>query len=83
LLSLSLSPPSGPWLKYKGHLENIANNTLIGAINADTGKVNSVVSQLSGKEGTVPGTPHALSPPCRGVRVRVRVRTKTDLTAHA
>jgi hypothetical protein len=48
---------TGPWLKYKGHLENIANNTLIGAVNADTGKVNSVVSQLTGKEGTVPGTP--------------------------
>ncbi|ELR20127.1 aconitate hydratase, mitochondrial [Acanthamoeba castellanii str. Neff] len=45
---------AGPWLKYKGHLENIANNTLIGAVNADTGKVNAVVSQLTGKEGTVP-----------------------------
>jgi hypothetical protein len=48
---------TGSWLKYKGHLENIANNTLIGAVNADTGKVNAVVSHLTGKEGTVPGTP--------------------------
>jgi aconitate hydratase len=47
---------AGPWLKYKGHLENIANNTLIGAVNADTGKVNTVVSQLTGKAGTVPGS---------------------------
>ena len=30
----------GPWLKYKGHLENISNNTLIGAENAETGEVN-------------------------------------------
>jgi hypothetical protein len=47
---------AGPWLKYKGHLENIANNTLIGAVNADNGKVNTVVSQLTGKAGTVPGS---------------------------
>ena len=31
---------AGPWLKYKGHLPNIANNTLIGAINAETGETN-------------------------------------------
>lgn len=32
--------PAGVWLKYKGHLENISNNTLIGATNAETGEVN-------------------------------------------
>jgi homoaconitase len=31
---------AGPWLKYKGHLENIANNTLIGAVNGETGETN-------------------------------------------
>lgn len=33
---------AGPWLKYKGHLENISENTLIGAVNAETGETNSV-----------------------------------------
>lgn len=33
---------AGPWLKYKGHLPNIAENTLIGAINAETGETNVV-----------------------------------------
>lgn len=45
---------AGAWLKYKGHLENIAKNTLIGAVNADNDKVNVVTSQLSGREGTIP-----------------------------
>ncbi|KAL9940846.1 hypothetical protein V8E36_000334 [Tilletia maclaganii] len=34
---------AGPWLKYKGHLENLAENTLIGATNDETGRVNSAV----------------------------------------
>jgi aconitate hydratase len=47
---------AGPWLKYKGHLENIAKNTLIGALNADNNKVNCVKNQLSPEEteGTIP-----------------------------
>ncbi|KAI9250330.1 aconitate hydratase [Sporodiniella umbellata] len=45
---------AGPWLKYKGHLQNIAENTLIGALNADTGKVNSVVNITTDKEDTIP-----------------------------
>ena len=40
---------AGPWLKYKGHLGNIAENTLIGATNAETGKINEVVNRLTGK----------------------------------
>ena len=40
---------AGAWLKYKGHLENISNNTLIGALNADNGKVNVVRNILTGK----------------------------------
>jgi aconitate hydratase len=47
---------AGPWLKYRGHLDNISNNLLIGATNADNKKVNSVVNQLTGKEDTVPNT---------------------------
>ncbi len=30
---------AGPWLKYRGHLDNISNNMLIGAVNAENGKV--------------------------------------------
>ncbi|RKP25452.1 Aconitase/3-isopropylmalate dehydratase, partial [Syncephalis pseudoplumigaleata] len=44
---------AGPWLQYKGHLENIANNTLIGATNAHNGKVNSAIHAITG-EGTIP-----------------------------
>ncbi|KAG1490374.1 hypothetical protein G6F54_010768 [Rhizopus delemar] len=45
---------AGPWLKYKGHLQNISENTLIGALNADTGKVNSVLDITTNKEDTIP-----------------------------
>ncbi|OCF31425.1 aconitate hydratase, mitochondrial [Kwoniella heveanensis BCC8398] len=45
---------AGPWLKYRGHLENISNNTLIGAKNADNGKINTVVNSRNGHVGTVP-----------------------------
>lgn len=48
--------PAGPWFRYRGHLENISNNTLIGAINADSGKVNSVRNWLNGEDADVPGT---------------------------
>jgi len=47
---------AGPWLKYRGHLDNISNNLLIAAVNADSGKVNAVVNVTSGKEGSVPDT---------------------------
>jgi len=45
---------AGPWLKYKGHLENISNNTLIGALNADNEKINVVRNVLTGKDGNIP-----------------------------
>ncbi|KAK4689541.1 hypothetical protein P7C73_g553, partial [Tremellales sp. Uapishka_1] len=44
----------GPWLKYRGHLENISQNCLIGAINADSGEANSVLNQVTGEFGPVP-----------------------------
>ncbi|CAK4027528.1 aconitate hydratase, mitochondrial [Lecanosticta acicola] len=44
---------AGPWLKYKGHLPNISENTLIGAISADTGNVNHVLD-VDGTEHTIP-----------------------------
>jgi len=44
----------GPWLKYRGHLENISQNMLIGAINEANGKPNEVLNQETGKWGGVP-----------------------------
>jgi len=45
---------AGPWLKYRGHLENISNNMLIGATNAENGAVNSVENQFTHQFGAVP-----------------------------
>ena len=47
---------AGPWLKFRGHLDNISNNLLIGAINFFNEKSNEVKSQLTGGYNTVPGT---------------------------
>ncbi|MEO0573206.1 MAG: aconitate hydratase, partial [Bacteroidota bacterium] len=47
---------AGPWLRYRGHLDNIANNTLIGAVNAFNKKTNFVKNQLTGAYGAVPDT---------------------------
>lgn len=45
---------AGPWLKYRGHLDNISNNMLIGAINAFNNETNKVKNQLTGEYGEVP-----------------------------
>ena len=45
---------AGPWLKFRGHLENISNNMLIGAVNADNDAVNKVKNYDTGAEGGVP-----------------------------
>jgi len=50
---------AGPWLKYRGHLDNISNNMLIGATNADNGKVNSVQNSLTGEFAPVPDVARA------------------------
>ena len=50
---------AGPWLKFRGHLDNISNNLLIGAINFFNEKSNEVKSQLTGGYDTVPGTQRA------------------------
>ncbi|MCJ1367355.1 Aconitate hydratase mitochondrial [Acarospora aff. strigata] len=47
---------AGPWLKYRGHLDNISNNMLIGAINAANGEANKVKNQLTGEVDAVPAT---------------------------
>jgi len=47
---------AGPWLKYRGHLDNISNNCLIGAINDANGEANTIENVLSGGTGGVPDT---------------------------
>jgi len=50
---------AGPWLRFRGHLDNISNNMLIGAVNAFNMETNSVKSQLTGKYGEVPAVQRA------------------------
>ncbi|MBK9334077.1 MAG: aconitate hydratase [Ignavibacteria bacterium] len=45
---------AGPWLKYRGHLDNISNNMFIGAINSFNDKMNSVKNQITGNYEEVP-----------------------------
>ncbi len=47
---------AGPWLRFRGHLDNISNNCLIGAVNAYNMKTNFVKNQLNGDYGGVPDT---------------------------
>ena len=47
---------AGPWLKYRGHLDNISNNMLIGAVNYFGEHVNSVKNQVTGEYAPVPDT---------------------------
>ena len=47
---------AGPWLKYRGHLDNISNNLLIGATNIFNNSVNSIKNKLSGVYGAIPDT---------------------------
>jgi aconitate hydratase len=50
---------AGPWLKFRGHLDNISNNLLIGATNFFNEKTDNVKNQLTGEYGTVPNTQRA------------------------
>jgi len=50
---------AGPWLRFRGHLDNISENMLIGAVNAYTQETNSVKNQLTGEYGPVPTTARA------------------------
>lgn len=50
---------AGPWLKYRGHLDNISNNMLIGAVNYFNDKTDNVKNQLTGEYGPVPTTQRA------------------------
>jgi len=50
---------AGPWLKFRGHLDNISNNMLIGAVNYYNEKTDSVKNDLTGEYGPVPATARA------------------------
>lgn len=50
---------AGPWLRYRGHLDNISNNLLIGAINYFNDETDTVKNQLTGEYGAVPATQRA------------------------
>ncbi len=50
---------AGPWLRFRGHLDNISNNMLIGAVNYFGEKTNLIKNQLNGEFDTVPGTARA------------------------
>lgn len=50
---------AGPWLKFRGHLDNISNNLLIGAVNFFNEKTDNVKNQLTGEYGAVPATQRA------------------------
>jgi aconitate hydratase len=50
---------AGPWLKFRGHLDNISNNMLIGAVNFFNEKTNSVKNQLTGQFDEVPNVQRA------------------------
>lgn len=50
---------AGPWLKFRGHLDNISNNMLIGAVNSYNDKTDFVKNQLTGEYGSVPAVQRA------------------------
>ncbi|MBG6235497.1 aconitate hydratase [Pedobacter sp. CAN_A7] len=50
---------AGPWLKFRGHLDNISNNMLIGAVNYFNDKTDNVKNALTGEHGPVPATQRA------------------------
>src|SRR5205085_6777854 len=50
---------AGPWLNYRGHLDNISNNLLIGAVNSFNEKTDLVKNQLTGEYGHVPAVQRA------------------------
>jgi len=50
---------AGPWLKYRGHLDNISNNLLIGAVNAYNNESNKIKNKLTGEYASVPDVARA------------------------
>jgi aconitate hydratase len=57
---------AGPWLKYRGHLDNISNNMFIGATNSENNEMNNIKNQMTGEWGGVPDVARAYK--AKGVR---------------
>jgi aconitate hydratase len=57
---------AGPWLRFRGHIDNISNNMFIGAINEFNGLANSVKNQATGEYGEVPAVARAYKASGRG-----------------
>lgn len=57
---------AGPWLKFRGHLDNISNNMLIGAMNAFNDKTDTILNPITGEFGTVPNTARAIKAAGKG-----------------
>lgn len=57
---------AGPWLKYRGHLDNISNNLFIGATNIENNEMNKIKNQLTGEWGAVPDVARAYK--AKGIR---------------
>ena len=51
---------AGPWLRFRGHLENISDNMLMGAVNAFNGQTNAVLNQLNNTYEAVPPLPNSI-----------------------
>ena len=60
---------AGPWLKYRGHLDNISNNLLIGAVNAFTDKVDNVFNKITNGYAHVPDSARLYQSERRGTIV--------------
>ena len=50
---------AGPWLRFRGHLDNISNNMFLTAVNAENGEMNKVQNKATGEWGAVPATARA------------------------
>lgn len=57
---------AGPWLKYRGHLDNISNNMFIGATNSENNEMNNIKNQVTGEWGGVPDVARAYK--AKGIR---------------
>ena len=53
-MNVNVNLVAGPWLKYRGHLDNISNNMLIGATNSENGEANKIKNMLTREYDAVP-----------------------------
>lgn len=74
---------AGPWLKFRGHLDNISNNMLIGAVNSENDGINKLKNYLTGEYGGVPDVArHYKVGPPRGKRGTASLCRGCSLAEH-